>query len=121
MPPDGSKNPLIPGNAPQLKFWEYSGNRYVLPWIKGWDNSEKRVKVLLFNGDEAACYSYLGFSAAQPPPVDPGDPGNEPGDPGGTGNPSDTGSQQLERIIELLDAIQKDISSILRVFQKIFK
>lgn len=121
LPPDGSKNPLVPGNAPSLKFWEFSGDRFVLPIVKGWQGQQKTLKCVLFNGDEAACYSYLGYAPAQPPPDDPSDPGTEPGDPGGNGDPSDNGSTQLDRIIELLEGIHTDINAILGVFQKIFR
>ncbi len=112
MPPDNSKNPLIPGSAPQLKFWEFTGS-LTMPTnlVKGWDGAVKKVKAVLFNSDEAACYGYLKYSAAAPPPDDPDDPGD----------PSDTGSQQLDRIIELLEGIGDDISAILGVFQKIFR
>lgn len=113
LPPDGSKNPLVPGNTPSLKFWEFSGDRFVLPLVKGWQGQQKTVKCVLFNGDEAACYSYLGYKA----PTTPVDP-EEPGTPG---DPSDTGSDQLDRIIELLDGIYSDIHAIAGVFQKIFR
>ncbi len=101
MPPDGAKNPLVPGNTPQLKFWEYSGNRYVLPYIVGWDNSEKRVKTVLFNGDEAALKAYLNYGVTPAP-----DPQPQP-------NPTPAPvSVDLQPVLDILGQIAGDISSI---------
>jgi hypothetical protein len=98
MPPEGAKNPLVPGNIPQLKFWEYSGDRYVLPWVKGWDGSEKRVKVVLFNGDEQALQAYLFYGT--PVPVDP------------PTTPTTPASTDLQRVVNLLAQISVDIAAI---------
>lgn len=84
-PPDNAKNPLVPGNSPQLKFWEFSGDRFELPYIKGWDGKPKTVKTVIFNGDQAACFTWLNVQGTTPPPDDPGT-GDDPGGdtPGGT-------------------------------------
>jgi hypothetical protein len=112
LPPDGCKNPLVPGNAPQLKFWEFNGSVTMpLTLVKGWDGKAKAIKAVLFNGDQASCHSYLGFA-------NPKDPETKPDIPN---DPSDTGNQQFNKIIELLDGIYTDIHAILSIFQKIFR
>lgn len=100
MPSDKTKNPLIPGNAPQLKLWEVSTNRFVLPpaLVKGWDGSEKRVGVVLFNGDEAAIKAYLPRGTGPVTPPQPPDPKPVPVD--------------LAPIVEQLQIIADDISAI---------
>jgi GH25 family lysozyme M1 (1,4-beta-N-acetylmuramidase) len=73
-PPDNSKNPPVPGSTPQMKFWEFSGNRFMLPEVKGWDGSQKRVKVVLFHGDENGLRTLLGVTVTPPPPSEDDDP-----------------------------------------------
>ncbi len=116
LPPDGSKNPLVPGLAPSLKFWEFAGS-ITLPVsiVKGWDGKAMKVKAVLFNGNVEALNSYLDFDSSTPLPEEPRDPvDEEPKDE----EPSDTG---MERVIELLDEIGEDIEYIASVFRRLFK
>ncbi len=92
LPPDGSKNPLVPGSSPQLKFWEFTGS-VTMPTslVKGWNGVVKKVKAVLFNGDETALKTYLQVAVVNPPPDDPGTP-SDPDTPDDPGTPSDPGT-----------------------------
>jgi hypothetical protein len=108
LPPDGSKNPLVPGNAPQLKFWEFSGS-VTLPvsLVKSWDRKVKTVKAVLFNGNEEAMKTWLGTNVAPPPPTDPVDPPAGPVDP-----PATPVSIDLAPVVDVLNKIAADIAEI---------
>jgi hypothetical protein len=128
LPPDGSKNPLVPGNAPQLKLWEFSGS-VTLPvsLVKGWDGKSKVAKAVLFNGNEDAMKAYLCPTVVTPPVDPPADPGDPPVDPG-AGTPP---TVDLSAVIEALNkvvantvsirddvaAIRADIKSIRDIFR----
>lgn len=98
FPPDGSKNPLIPGYAPQLKFWEFNGQVDI--GIKGWDGKPKRVKVSAFNGPWEDLKKFLKIEETNPGTPNP--------------TPSDTG-----RITVLLEQIAADIAYIAGFFRRI--
>jgi hypothetical protein len=103
LPADTSKNPLVPGNTPQLKFWEFNGTVTMpVSLVKGWDGKVKMVKAVLFNGSEEAMKTYLGITEViQPvdPPVDPLDP--QPLPPG-----------DLSKVMDVLNKISVDVSSM---------
>lgn len=115
-PPDNAKNPLVPGMTPQLKLWEFSGDRFILPTVKGWDGSTKRIGVVLFNGGEDACYSYFSFIPApvnpQPEPEPQPDPTNDNGNGSGTGIPQ-TDFDALKARVENLENILKELKALL--------
>jgi len=133
LPPDGSKNPLVPGNVPQLKLWEFSGS-VTMPTslVKGWDGKVKTVKAVLFNGNEAAMKAYLvpvvtppvdGTPVPHPPtdPVDPPtDPVDPPVDPVDPGTPVDVSKLEalLSRVVVLCEQMATDLHAIRSVFRE---
>lgn len=108
LPPDASKNPPVPGNAPQLKFWEFTGSVTMpLSLVKGWDGKGKSVKAAIFNGNDETMKAYLGVNneapANPPDPVDPGQPV----------------SVDLAPVVEVLKGIAADVSAIRQDVQDI--
>jgi hypothetical protein len=116
MPPDDCKNPLIPGNTPTLKFWEFNGNIWMpQDLVKGWDGSARSVKAVLYNGTKENLAEFLEI----PTPQDPIDP-EEPGDIDPPTNPVDQGKTEeiLSRIEVLLGQIAADLHAIRIVFRE---
>lgn len=111
------KNPLIPGNTPQLKFWEYS-NLYSLPYILGWDSSIKKIETVLFNGTVDALYTLFNFSSVVVPPDDPPiDPPDDPGTGVGTVDLTEVLTNQ-HTILANQVVIMQGINDIKSIFSK---
>jgi hypothetical protein len=78
LPPIEAKNPLVPGDAPQLRFWECSGKRFALPFVKDLKGASKAVTIALWNGTVDSLHSWLAFTPGIPqegdttPPTKPG-------------------------------------------------
>lgn len=112
LPPEDAKNPLVPGHVPQLKFWECNGAVGVpLSLVKGWDNLNKAVKVVLFNGLDEVLKNYLKVTdAVNPGPIDPVTP------PAPLGDLTKV-EESLTSIVVLCEHIAADLTAIRSVFK----
>lgn len=99
--PVNALNPLVPGNTTALKFWEFSGMRYIHPAVTDLSGKPATANFVLFNGDEESMHTLLGFT-----PKDTGSDDDDQGD-GGTddGDTGDGGiSEAAEETLARLDA-----------------
>lgn len=80
MPPVEGRNPLVPGNETPLKFWEFSGGRFVHPAVKDAAGNVVTAKWVLFNGSVEDLHAFLNY-VPQGTPTDPPPGGGDPNDP----------------------------------------
>ncbi len=68
--PDPSQHPALPKGVSKWKFWQFSGELFVLE-----GTGETKIDINLFNGSKADFYAWARASApaapADPPPADP--------------------------------------------------